>query len=67
MKALLRSKGLWRLVDAKETRPGDNTDSAQDKWDAKADKAAGEIMLNIEAVKINHKKALLCPVSETKL
>ena len=49
MKALLRSKGLWRLVDAKETRPADNTDGAQDKWDAKADKAAGEIMLNIEA------------------
>ena len=49
MKALLRSKGLWRVVDGKEPRPAKNDAGEQDKWDAKADKAAGEIMLNVEA------------------
>lgn len=48
MKALLRSKGLWRLVSGTEARPTAAGDD-QDKWDAKADKAAGEIMLALEA------------------
>ena len=39
MKALLRSKGLWRLVDGKETRP---STPAKEQ-----DRAAGELMLNL--------------------
>ena len=46
MKALLRSKGLWRLVDGKDIRPT-SAGADQDAWDIKQDKAAGEIMLNI--------------------
>ncbi|KAF9242397.1 hypothetical protein BU15DRAFT_44056, partial [Melanogaster broomeanus] len=46
MKALLRSKGLWRLVVGTEARPSDA--AAQPAWDAKQDKAAGELMLNLE-------------------
>ncbi|KIK29646.1 hypothetical protein PISMIDRAFT_89024 [Pisolithus microcarpus 441] len=48
MKALLHSKGLWRLVSGTEAHPTAAGDD-QDKWDAKADKAAGEIMLALEA------------------
>ena len=46
MKAYLRSKGLWHLVDGGELRS--TTDATeQSTWDAKQDKAAGEIMLHI--------------------
>ena len=31
MKALLRSKGLWRLVNGKEPRPAKNDAGEQDK------------------------------------
>jgi hypothetical protein len=44
MKAYLRVKGLWLLVNGSETRPASDTD-AQAKWDVKADKAAGELYL----------------------
>ena len=44
MKAYLRVKGLWLLVNGSETRHATDTD-AQAKWDAKADKAAGELYL----------------------
>src|SRR6201746_1997485 len=44
MKAYLRVKGLWLLVNGSETRPTSDTD-AQVKWDVKADKAAGELYL----------------------
>jgi hypothetical protein len=44
MKAYLRVKGLWLLVNGSETRPKSDTD-AQAKWDVKADKAAGELYL----------------------
>ena len=46
MKALLRSKGLWRLVDGKEIRPSTPA-KEQDAWDIKGDRAAGELMLNL--------------------
>jgi len=46
MKALLRFKGLWRLVNGKEKRPG-TAGTEQDAWDVKQDRAAGKIMLNI--------------------
>jgi len=46
MKALLRSKGLWRLVDGKEKRPTTG-DKEQESWDIKQDKAAGKLMLNL--------------------
>ena len=46
MKALLCSKGLWRLVDGKEKRPT-TSDKEQESWDIKQDKAAGELMLNL--------------------
>ena len=46
MKALLHSKGLWRLVDGKDIRPT-SAGADQDAWDIKQDKAAGDIMLNI--------------------
>ena len=44
MKAYLRVKGLWLLVNGTEKRHDKDTD-AQAKWDAKADKAAGELYL----------------------
>ena len=46
MKALFRSKGLWRLVDGKEPRPT-TAGPDQTAWDIKQDRAAGELMLNI--------------------
>ena len=44
MKAYLRVKGLWLLVNGKETWHATNLD-AQAKWDIKADKAARELYL----------------------
>jgi hypothetical protein len=46
MKALLCSKGLWRLVDGKETRPSTPA-KEQEAWDIKQDRVAGELMLNL--------------------
>jgi len=46
MKALLHSKGLWRLIDGKEKHPTTG-DKEQESWDIKQDKAAGELMLNL--------------------
>jgi len=48
MKALLHSKGLWRLVDGKEKHPTTG-DKEQESWDIKQDKAAGELMLKFDA------------------
>ncbi|KIJ15292.1 hypothetical protein PAXINDRAFT_77406, partial [Paxillus involutus ATCC 200175] len=39
MKALLRSKGLWMLVNGRETRPS-AAGEEQTKWGLKQDKAA---------------------------
>ncbi|KAH7917341.1 hypothetical protein BV22DRAFT_1026535, partial [Leucogyrophana mollusca] len=46
MKAHLRTKGLWLLVSGKEKRPASGDDK-QATWDAKADKAAGELYLGL--------------------
>ncbi|KAH7919991.1 hypothetical protein BV22DRAFT_1022050, partial [Leucogyrophana mollusca] len=46
MKAHLRTKGLWLLVSGKEKRPAPGDDK-QATWDAKADKAAGELYLGL--------------------
>ena len=46
MKALFRSKGLWRLVDGKETHPT-IASPEQTAWDIKQDRAAGKLMLDI--------------------
>ena len=46
MRAWLMKNGLWRLVSRKETQPKDKQDL--DKWEAKAERAAGEIYLLVE-------------------
>ena len=46
MKSLLWSKGLWQLVDGKETRPSKPA-KEQEIWDIKQDRTAGELMLNL--------------------
>src|ERR1700689_2390595 len=43
MKALLMRNALWRVVSGKESRPKDEMALAQ--WEAKAERAAGEIYL----------------------
>ncbi|KIJ67269.1 hypothetical protein HYDPIDRAFT_84712, partial [Hydnomerulius pinastri MD-312] len=45
MKAYLRTRGLWLLVNGTEKRPADSDADGQAKWDIKADKAAGELYL----------------------
>ncbi|KIJ59009.1 hypothetical protein HYDPIDRAFT_33586 [Hydnomerulius pinastri MD-312] len=45
MKASLRTRGLWLLVNGTEKRPADSDAEGQAKWDIKADKAAGELYL----------------------
>ena len=46
MKAWLMKNGLWRLVSAKETKP--IKEEALAVWEAKAERAAGEIFLLVE-------------------
>ncbi|KAF9470393.1 hypothetical protein BDN70DRAFT_821434, partial [Pholiota conissans] len=46
MKAWLMRNGLWKLVSGKESKPADG--SALDKWENKAERAAGEIYLLVE-------------------
>ncbi len=46
MKAWLMRNGLWRLVSGKETKP--NGAEELNKWENKAEKAAGEIYLLVE-------------------
>ena len=46
MKAWLMRNGLWRLVSGRETKPTE--EEALAKWEAKAEKAAGEIYLLVE-------------------
>jgi hypothetical protein len=46
MKAWLMRNGLWRLVSKKEKRPTKEDEIA--KWDARAEKAAGDIFLLVE-------------------
>ena len=47
MKAWLMRNGLWRLVSGKETRPKE-AGEALEKFEAKVEKAAGEIYLLVE-------------------
>ena len=47
MKAWLMKLGYWKLVAGKELKPMKDAD-ALDKWEAKAEKAAGEIYLAVE-------------------
>ena len=56
MKAYLRVKGLWLLVNGTETRPKD-PDGAT-KWDVKADKAAGELYLACSVEQRTHIEAV---------
>lgn len=46
MKAWLMRNGLWRLVSKREVKPSKEDDLT--KWEAKAEKAAGEIYLLVE-------------------
>ena len=56
MKAYLRVKGLWLLVNGTETRPTDVEGAA--KWDIKADKAAGELYLSCSVEQRTHIEAV---------
>ncbi|KAF9027869.1 hypothetical protein BDP27DRAFT_1179388, partial [Rhodocollybia butyracea] len=47
MKASLMSQGLWRLVSGKEAKPSDP--ALLDKWEIKAEKAAGLIFLAVSS------------------
>jgi len=40
--------GLWRLVSKKETKPAASKVDELDKWEMKAEKAAGDIYLLVE-------------------
>jgi gag-polypeptide of LTR copia-type/Integrase core domain/GAG-pre-integrase domain len=49
MKAWLMKLGYWRLVAGKEKQPSGKSDpDTIEKWEAKAEKAAGEIYLAVE-------------------
>ena len=48
MKAWLMRNGLWRLVSKKETKPAASLADELEKWEMKAEKAAGEIYLLVE-------------------
>ena len=47
MKAWLMRNGLWRLVSGRELKPSSGMEELN-KWEAKAEKAAGEIYLLVE-------------------
>src|SRR5882672_9633628 len=47
MKAVLRGKGLWRLVSEQEKKHASDPDK-QDEWDNKADKACRLLTLGVE-------------------
>jgi len=40
--------GYWRLVSRKKMQPKSSDSEALDKWEAKAEKAAGELYLAVE-------------------
>lgn len=46
VRAWLMKNGLWRLVSGKESKPSGDADCT--KWEAKAERAAGEIYLLVE-------------------
>ena len=45
MKALLMQGGLWSVVSGKSSKPAEA--AALEKWEAKVEKAAGEIYLAV--------------------
>ena len=47
MQAILRGKGLWRLVSEQEKCHGSDTNK-QEEWDDKVDKACGILMLGVK-------------------
>ena len=55
-KAYLMRLGLWRLVAGRESKP--SVAAELTKWEAKAEKAAGEIYLLVEADQIIHFRGL---------
>ncbi|KDQ23362.1 hypothetical protein PLEOSDRAFT_1079501 [Pleurotus ostreatus PC15] len=55
-KAYLMRLGLWRLVSGRESKPSDKAELT--KWEAKAEKAAGEIYLLVEADQRIHFRGL---------
>ena len=48
-------------MDGKKPHLAKNDAGEQDKWDAKADKAAGEIMLNVHAMRLTRVSMLGLP------
>ncbi|KAH7905564.1 hypothetical protein BJ138DRAFT_980074, partial [Hygrophoropsis aurantiaca] len=44
MKALLKERGVWRLVNRSEERPKQDA-AKQEEWDTRADKAGGLLYL----------------------
>ena len=47
MQAILRGKGLWRLVSEQEKCHGSDTNK-HEEWDDKADKACGILTLGVK-------------------
>lgn len=59
MKAVLMPMGCWRLVSGKEVRPNEMSDSdGAERWDAKAERAAGEIYLSVEPDQKTHGRGI---------
>ena len=48
MKAWLMKLGLWRLVNSQEKKPTVDKDNNIEKWEIKAEKAAGEMYLAVK-------------------
>ena len=48
MKAWLMKLGYWRLVSGREIKPTSNKEEQLDRWEMKAERAAGEIFLALE-------------------
>ncbi|KAJ3779449.1 hypothetical protein GGU10DRAFT_234825, partial [Lentinula aff. detonsa] len=57
MKASLMSNSLWRLVSGKETKPSASDADKLEKWEIKAEKAAGLIYLAVSPSQQVHIKA----------
>ncbi|KAJ3980336.1 hypothetical protein F5890DRAFT_729365 [Lentinula detonsa] len=57
MKASLMANGLWRLVSGKETKPSASDADKLEKWEIKAEKAAGLIFLAVSPAQQVHIKA----------
>ncbi|EGN94930.1 hypothetical protein SERLA73DRAFT_61923, partial [Serpula lacrymans var. lacrymans S7.3] len=58
MQAWLMTKGLWRLVSGTEKRPETDAE-AQEKWELRAEKAAGALYLNISKDQRTHLDSII--------